>query len=110
MKSSAQPGIRTDARVADGVDGEHDDREPDVVRRPDATVARRSRVRTRLERFVAEPPAVPVAVVVGDVEIAVRDEALGDHQIVRLVAGVRELAVSGQRPDDQEEDRAERRA
>ena len=62
------------------------------------------RMRTHFQMVVAEQPSVVAGVVVFEVEIVVRDHALRDHQIMRLVSRDRVLAVRRQRPREQESD------
>ena len=75
---------------------------------------RQSRLVQRSERPGPVEPRVPIArrvapllawgrrVVVREIEVTVDPQALGHQQVVRLVAGERELAVGRQPPDDQE--------
>ena len=51
----------------------------------------------------AKRGAIVGGVVVGDVEIVVRQQALGDHEVVRFVAGDGILAVGRQAPRHQED-------
>jgi hypothetical protein len=60
------------------------------------------RMRARFELIVAEPPAIVRGVVVGEVDVVVGPQALGHHQVMRLVAVRRILPVRGQRPDHHE--------
>src|SRR4029453_7369848 len=55
-----------------------------------------------IEPSVSEESAVVTVVVIRDVEIAVHEQAMGDHQIVRLVAPHRVLSMRRQRPGEDE--------
>ena len=74
------------------------DSQADIMNRSHVPVARGHGVETHFETVVAEEPAVVVRVIVRDIHVMVDDDAMGDHQIVGLVAGCGILAVRDKCP------------
>ena len=87
--------------LSDDIDGNQRDAKADAMQRPDVAAARRNSMKTPLEVVVAEQPAIVLCVVVRDVQIVVSDQALRDHQVMRLVAARGVLAVRGEGPRDE---------
>jgi hypothetical protein len=77
-------------------------RHADVVHRQRPSAAVLPDVLFRLDPRGAEGGAGVGGVVVGDVEVVVGQQALRDHEVMRLVAGDGILAVGRQAPRNQE--------
>ena len=105
LADSRQHGARHELRQPGRrrIDRQDQHGQPDVVRRKGAARARDACVRSGLERVRAEPAPVALPVVVADVEVAIGEETLGDHQIVRLVSRVGKLAMRRERPHEEDE-------
>src|SRR6185295_12533110 len=61
-------------------------------------------VKLRLEVLNPKPAPPGRPVVVLEIEIAIGDEALRNHEVMRLVARIRELPMRRQRPDDEDDE------